>query len=95
MASPLFHFIQHFSNDDVIAQPLLNTLVAGKIHGSRETWLETELSVSVGTSPPFTDQGADAAPKGVGGEYRISPDISRTRFYSFKTLQGQQRGCDL
>ena len=38
-----------------------------KFHGSRETQLETEFSASVGTPPPFKDQGADAAPKAVGG----------------------------
>ena len=35
-------------------------------HGSRETRLEARLSASVGTPPPFKDQGADAAPKAVG-----------------------------
>ena len=39
-----------------------------KIHGSRETRLEAGFSASVGTPPPFKDQGADAAPKAVGGE---------------------------
>ena len=32
-----------------------------KDHGSRETRLETEFSASVGTPPPFKDQGADAS----------------------------------
>ena len=39
-----------------------------KFHGSLETRLEAGLSTSVGTPPPFKDQGADAAPKAVGGE---------------------------
>ena len=42
-----------------------------KNHGSRETlflYIEAEFSASVGTPPPFKDQGADAAPKAVGGE---------------------------
>ena len=39
-----------------------------KVHGSRETRLEAGFSASVGTPPPFKDQGADAAPKAVGGE---------------------------
>ena len=39
-----------------------------KFHGSRETRLEAGFSASVGTPPPFKDQGADAAPKAVGGE---------------------------
>ena len=37
-------------------------------HGSRETRLEAGFSASVGTPPFFKDQGADAAPKAVGGE---------------------------
>ena len=44
-----------------------------KIHGSRETRLKTEFSASVGTPPPFKDQGADAAPKSVEGEWISSP----------------------
>ena len=43
-------------------------IVIKKIHGSRETRLEAGLSASVGTPPPFKVQGADAAPKAVGGE---------------------------
>ena len=46
-----------FSSFSVIGAP-------EKIHGSHETWLETEFSASVGTPPPFKDQGADPAPKG-------------------------------
>ena len=42
--------------------------VKKKIHGSRETRLEAGLSASVGTPPPFKDQGAATAPKAVGGE---------------------------
>ena len=40
-----------------------------KIHGSRETRLEAGFSASVGTPPPFKDQGADAAPKCKPGFY--------------------------
>ena len=39
------------------------TAVIKKFHGSRETRLEAGFSASVGTPPPFKDQGADAAPK--------------------------------
>ena len=39
-----------------------------KNHGLRQTRLQAEFSASVGTPPPFKDQGADAALKAVGGE---------------------------
>ena len=48
-----------------------NILRRKQFHGSRQTrflYIEAEFSASVGMPPPFKDQGADAAPKEVGGE---------------------------
>ena len=45
-----------------------NKIKNKKFQGSRQTRLEAEFPVSVGTPPAFQDQGADAAAKAVGGE---------------------------
>ena len=64
----------HASQSDVLVLNVwhfswFNKIKNKQFHGSRQTRrLEAEFSVSVGTPPPFQDQGADAAPKAVGGE---------------------------
>ena len=50
-----------------------------KLYGSRQTRLEAEFSATVGTPPPFKDQGADAAPKAVGGEEIRPTNIVKDR----------------
>ena len=71
----------NFSNSFSFAKPkyaqlpciviIVYSIVSYKKYNSRETrflYIEAEFSASVGTLPPFKDQGADATPKAAGGE---------------------------